>query len=210
MAVPFSRPQFEGLPSPPPRVRRRPANRRPRSSLSGDRLDLRGLSFTARIAFYALYEAYRLLSDLSGEQTPVRETTETASEEEEEETTLDFCLNISSPPDVLVGSTLNSRVLPDLVPTSENVEEEDFKKPKESAWHSVGRELVRVAEEFDLAFFKPAAAENSSSGQWRLYRTYRDVRLRFLREESNRSFGRTLCSQLLLSSIWLLVKRAAV
>ena len=89
MAVPFSRPQYNSgsgffLPPMPMWRRRRPRpHQQPRQHqqqdqnhqasaspieqlLSGDRLDLSGLSFTSRLAFYALYEAWRLLQDLTG------------------------------------------------------------------------------------------------------------------------------------------------
>ena len=87
MAVPFSRPQYHSgsgvfLPPTPMRHRRRHRPHHPRQHqqrelhqssaspieqlLNGDRLDLSGLSFTSRLAFYALYEAWRLLQDLTG------------------------------------------------------------------------------------------------------------------------------------------------
>ena len=82
MAVPFSRPQYHGgsgvfLPPMPMRQRRRPRQHQQQQGqqssaspieqlLSGDRHDLSGLSFTSRLAFYALYEAWRLLQDLTG------------------------------------------------------------------------------------------------------------------------------------------------
>ena len=86
MAVPFSRPQYaagSGVFRPPMPMRsrrRRPGLQPPRQQqhpqsqgalpiqrlLNGDHLDLRGLSFTSRLAFYALYEAWRLLQNLTG------------------------------------------------------------------------------------------------------------------------------------------------
>ena len=90
MAVPFSRPQYHSgsgvfLPPMPmrnhrcwprdhPQPRQHQQQQDPQSSasspieqlLSGDRLNLRGLSFTSRLVLYALYEAWRLFQDLIG------------------------------------------------------------------------------------------------------------------------------------------------
>ena len=73
-------------------------------------------------------------------------------------------------------------------------------------WHHLGDQLCQIASAFEVAY---APAMDPRSRQ--LYQVYRDLKLRTLalsrRDQTMMGLAKTICRQVLLSSIWIILKK---
>ena len=82
--------------------------------------------------------------------------------------------------------------------------------PLNSPWGAVGFQLCQIASAFEIGLCSP-----SDERQRRIFLAYQDIKLRTLQRDmkvvsdsgGESHFAKSVCRQILLSGIWLLVKR---
>lgn len=246
MAVPFSRPRYSNREeinnNNDRRHRRRPNRGRSNNndiffqSPAGHRIngaDLSQLSFTSRLAFYALYETWRLLMTISGEELPNNMghhiedfTADPPTDYSEADTSAAEEQQIAFP-DVVsateghrsnseVSQESSTLVIPDLISCHETAslfEKEEVSEGKEAEerkslyceWHRVGFQLCEIASAFEVHF----APSNPS--HLKLFHAYRRMKLSLLRRDKKRCRGSggggSICRQIVLSGVWMLLKQ---
>ena len=73
-------------------------------------------------------------------------------------------------------------------------------------WHNLGNQLCEIASAFEVTY-----APVMNEQQRQIYQVYRDLKLKSLalsrRDRSMAGLAKTICRQVLLSTIWTLLKK---
>ena len=74
-------------------------------------------------------------------------------------------------------------------------------------WHNLGNQLCQIASAFEVSY----APTFESEQQRQIYQVYRDLKLKSLalsrRDKTMVGLAKTICRQVLLSTIWTLLKK---
>lgn len=88
----------------------------------------------------------------------------------------------------------------------ENSRSQDFDDLKGINWSNLGNQLCEIASAFEVTY-----SPNLNENQRELYSVYRDLKVKTLalsrRDSSMTGLAKTICRQVLLSSIWILLKK---
>eukprot|EP00096_Caligus_rogercresseyi_P000425 TRINITY_DN1087_c1_g1_i1.p1 TRINITY_DN1087_c1_g1~~TRINITY_DN1087_c1_g1_i1.p1 ORF type:complete len:262 (+),score=73.94 TRINITY_DN1087_c1_g1_i1:48-788(+) len=244
MAVPFSRPASSTASSPSERRRRREllagGQRDLRSALplAGSSLDSLGL--TSRITFYALYEAWRLLQEvtrsLSNPSTPPSSPQDTRQQHFPQSARIPSPPSSSKPekkPQVVLNEDL-----PEFPNTFGRQEYEELKvnpsclQEESTLWREVGGQILEVTSSFEITYgeermpsnLKKTPEDLNSEASCRaLFDSYLIAKQSVMKSDLTRSrllalergppliiflsYSKTALRQLLLSTLWFLLKK---
>ena len=84
---------------------------------------------------------------------------------------------------------------------------DDYRDPKSVNWIKLGHQLTEIASAFEVSY----EVKNKTPQQQEIFQIYRDLKNRSLalnrQDQTLVGLAKTICRQVLLSTIWILLKK---